>query len=38
VIIDGKTYNKPVKTEVNPNPIDYSTLSDAELEALRTKN
>ena len=22
VIIGGKTYDKPVKTEVNPNPID----------------
>ena len=38
VVVDGKTYNKPVKTEVNPNPIDYSKLTDAELEALRTKN
>ena len=35
VIIGGKTYDKPVKTEVNPNPIDYSKLTDAELEALR---
>ena len=35
VVIEGKTYNKPKKTDVKPT-IDYSTLTDAELEALRT--
>ena len=35
VVIDSKTYDKPKKTDVKTSKVDYSTLSDAELEAMR---
>ena len=37
VVVDSKTYDKPKKTDVVKPTIDYSKLTDAELEALRTK-
>ena len=35
VVIEGKTYDKPKKTDVKTSKVDYSTLTDAELEAMR---